>query len=123
MATRRSIQVEAFKGLKKGCVSRIPKFAMISLTTALAAGCRAVDEQAAFCNDLLAGFQITLDLDEIAIGKPGLDLAQLDSLVFMGDPDPHLIALIDQGLPRYADRRMIAGGIDRDIGKHLRLQA
>src|SRR5712671_828273 len=119
MATRRSIQVEAFKGLKKGRVSRIPKFAMIRL---LAAGCRAVDEQAAFCNDLLAGSQITLDLDEIAIGEAGLDLAQLDRLVLVRDPDPHLVALIDQRLLGNPNRRLIAGRIDRYAGEHFRLQ-
>jgi hypothetical protein len=46
---------------------------MRCVTTALAAGCRAVDEQAAPCNNLLAELQIALDLDEIAIGQTGLD--------------------------------------------------
>src|SRR6476469_356071 len=104
MSTRRSIQIGAFNELK------------------LAAGRGAVDEQAAFGNDLLSGFQIAFDLDQIPIDETGLDLAQFDRLVLVRDPDPDLIALVDQSLLRYADRRMIAGGIDRDIGKHFRLQ-
>src|SRR5665213_3593399 len=105
MATRRSIQTKAFKRIG---LSRI-------VATALAAGRRAVDEQAALCNDLLAGFQIAVDLDEIAVDETGLDLAQLDRLVVVRDPEVNLIALVDQRLFRHADRRMIAGGIDRDV--------
>src|SRR5436305_2818294 len=105
MATRRSIQIEAFNGW-----------------VALASGCRAIDEQTSLGNDLLAGLQISLDLDEIAIGQPGLDLAKFDRLVFMRDPDSDLIALVDQGLLGHAHGRMIAGGIDRDVSEHLRLQ-
>src|SRR4030088_971109 len=105
MATRRSIQIGAFNGLNK-----------------LAAGCSAVDEQAALGNNLLAGFQITLDFDKVAIGEAGLDPAEFDRLVLVRDPDPDLTTLVDQGLLRHADRRVIAGGIDRDIREHLRLQ-
>src|SRR5260221_12980366 len=97
MSTRRSIQIGAFNGLK------------------LAAGRGAVDEQAALGNNLLAGFQITLDLDEAAVGEAGLDLAEFDRFVLVRDPDPDLIALVDQGLFRHADHRMIAAGTDRGI--------
>src|SRR5439155_18468564 len=62
------------------------------------------------------------NLDEVAVGEAGLDLAQLDRLVLMRDPDPDLIALVDQGLLRHTNRRVIAGGIDRDIREHFRLQ-
>ena len=61
MATRRSIQIEAFNGW-----------------VALASGCRAIDEQTSLGNDLLAGFQISLDLDEIAmnvLALPGRTLS------------------------------------------------
>ena len=40
----------------------------------------------------------------------------------MRDPDPDLIALVDQGLLRHTNRRVIAGGVDRDIREHFRLQ-
>src|SRR5258708_19681952 len=88
----------------------------------LAAGCGAVDEQTALGNDLLAGFQITLDLDEVAVDEAGFDLAQLDRLVFMGNPDPDLIALVDQGLLWHTNRRVTARGINRAIPEHSRLQ-
>src|ERR1700692_4106395 len=96
MATRRSIQIEAFTEGRTDV--RCPKFAIRCVTTALAAGGGTVDEQAALCNNLLAGFQITFHLDEIAIGETGPDPAQFDRLVLMRYPDPDLIALIDQGL-------------------------
>ena len=51
------------------------------------------------------GFRLPIDLDEIAIGEAGLDLAQLDRLVLMRDPDPDLVAFVDQRLLRHADRR------------------
>ena len=54
------------------------------------------------------GFRLPDHLDEIAVGEPGLDLAQFDRLVLVRDPDPDLIALVDQRLLRHADRRMIA---------------
>src|SRR4051794_16106438 len=50
---------------------------------ALAAGRDLVDEQAALGNDLLAGLQVALDLDEIPIGEPGRDLTQFNRLVVM----------------------------------------
>src|SRR5437870_1355966 len=78
-ATRRSIQIGAFNGVS-------------------AAGRGAVDEQRALGDDQLAGSQIADHLDEIAIGEAGLDLTQFDRLVRMRDPDPHLIAFIDQCL-------------------------
>src|SRR6185437_2068046 len=114
MATRRSIQSRSFK--------RIRLFDGREMAaTASAAGRRAVDEQAALGHDLLAGFQIAVDLDQIAVDETGLDLAQLDRLVFMRDPEPDLIALVDQRLLRHADRWMLAGGIERDVGEHFRL--
>ena len=57
---------------------------------------------------MLAGLQIADHLDEIAIGEAGLDLAQFDRLVLMRDPDPDLVAFVDQRLLRHADRRMVA---------------
>src|ERR1700704_3730697 len=121
MATRRSIQIGAFNGLKEGPMSPVRSSPELWSSTVLGAGRRAIDEQAALCNNLLAGFQITFDLDEVAIGEAGLDLAQFDRLVLMRDPDPNLIALVDQCLLWRANRRMVAGGIDRDIGEHFRL--
>ena len=40
----------------------------------------------------------------------------------MGDPDPDLVGFVDQGLLRHGGRGVIALGIDRDGGEHLRLQ-
>src|ERR1700754_4704632 len=107
MATRRSIQIGAFNGLKEGRASE----SRIRVTfgvlprprdgakgnfplTALAARCGAVDEQAAFCDDPFAGLQIAVDLHEIAVGETGLDLTKFDRLVVMRDPDVDLIALV-----------------------------
>src|SRR6202171_2465812 len=123
MATRRSISDRSFQWAEGRTDVRCPKFAIRCVTTALAAGGGAVDEQAALCNNLLAGFQITFHLDEIAVDETGLDPAEFDRLVRMRYPDPDLVALIDQGLLRHGDRRVIAVGIDRDVGEHLRLQA
>ena len=60
-----------------------------------------------------------MHLDEIAIGEARLDLADFDRLVLMRDPDPDLIAFINQSLLRHADRMMIAGGIDCDVREHF----
>src|SRR3954470_4324051 len=87
-----------------------------------AAGRRAVDEQAAFGDHLLAGLQIAGDLDEIAIDETDLDLAQLDRLVLACHPEADLVGFVDQGLLRYRRRGAIAGRIDRDVREHLRLQ-
>src|SRR3954452_16506562 len=81
-ATRRSIQV----------------FAVSQGTGRSATGRGAVDEQAAFGDDLLAGLQIAGDLDEVAIDETDLDLAQLDRLVVARDPDTDPVAFIDQRL-------------------------
>src|SRR5882672_6914715 len=102
-ATRRSIQIEAFN-------------------EGSAAGCGAVDEQRALGDDPLAGLQIADYLDEVAIAEAGLDLTQLDRLVRMRNPDPDLVAFIDQRLLRHPDRRMVARRIDGDVGEHFRLQ-
>src|SRR5947209_9099919 len=70
--------------------------------------CRAVDEQAAPRDDLLARLQVARHLHQIAVAEAGFDLAKFDRLVFVRDPQPHLIALIDQRLLRHRNRGMIA---------------
>src|SRR6185437_15684551 len=86
------------------------------------AGSRTVDEQAALDDHLLARLQIAADPDKVAVGQAGLDFAKLERLVVIGDPQPHVLALIDQRLLFHADRFMVAAGIDRDAGEHLRLE-
>src|SRR6478752_10089143 len=96
-ATRRSIQV----------------FAVSQGARRSATGRRAVDEQAAFGDDLLAGLQVAGDLDEVAVDEADLDLAQLDRLVVARDPDANSVALVDQRLLRHRRRSAVAGRIDR----------
>src|ERR1700722_2234868 len=67
------------------------------------AGGRAVDEQAAPYDDLLARLQIAADLDIVAIDQTGLDFAKLERFVVIGDPQPHAIGLVDQRLLLHAD--------------------
>ena len=87
-----------------------------------AAGRRAVDEQAAFGHDLLAGLQVAGDLDQVAVDETDLDLAQLDRLVLARDPEANLVRLKDQRLLRNRRRGAAAGRIDRDVREHLRLE-
>src|SRR6186713_783440 len=103
-ATRRSIQVFSFLGRRS------------------AAGRGAVDEQAALGDDLLAGLQVAGDLDEVTVDEAYLDLAQLDRLVLARDPDADLVGFVDQRLLRHRRCCPVAGGIDRDIGEHLRFE-
>src|SRR5436305_8171929 len=98
-ATRRSIQVFNFLGRRS------------------AAGRRSVDEQAAFGDDLLAGFQVAGDLDEVAVDEADLDLAQFDRLVLACDPEADLVGFVDQGLFRHRRRSAVARRIDRDVGE------
>src|SRR5512147_618231 len=86
------------------------------------AGRRPVDEQTALGDDLLAGLQVGTDLDIVAIGETGLDIAKLQRLVVIGHPKPDTLALVDQRLLLHAHRLVVAAGIDGDAGKHLRLE-
>jgi hypothetical protein len=47
----------------------------------------------ALCNDLLAGLQIAMHLDEVVIGETGFDLAKIDRLVLVRDPEPDLVVV------------------------------
>ena len=42
----------------------------------------------ALCNDLLAGLQIAMHLDEVVIGETGFDLANINRLAIVRDPEP-----------------------------------
>src|SRR5579863_7199476 len=103
MATRRSISDRGFQYAEGRTDVPNAEAGLRRAIIALGARRRAVDEQAASCDDLLAGLQIAVDLHQIAIGKAGLDLAQFDRLVLVRNPDPDLIALIDQRLLGDAD--------------------
>src|SRR5216683_6359372 len=87
-----------------------------------APGGGAVDEQAAPGDDAFAGRDPLQDLDHASFGQSGLELAQLDRLVLVPDPDAHRAALVDQRFARHRD----AGGFvlreDADIGIHLGLE-
>jgi len=48
----------------------------------------------AFCNDLLAGLQIAMHLDEVVIGETGFDLAKINRLVILRDPEPDLVVVV-----------------------------
>src|ERR1700760_2990776 len=67
---------------------------LISQTVALGPGRRPVDEQTALGDDLLPAVEVLAHLDGVAVGQTGLDLAKLNRLVVMGNPEPDLLALI-----------------------------
>src|SRR5882757_934130 len=85
-ATRRSIETGSFKNWKAGSAS----------------GRRAIDEETASRDDLIAGLKVALHFDKVAVGETSSDLTQFDGLVAVRDPDAHLIAFIDQGLLGHA---------------------
>src|SRR5215813_12827263 len=82
----------------------------------LGARSRPIYEQAAPGYDFLSGLQIGAHFDKVTVGQTGPDLAELERPVIVGDPQPHALALIDQGLFGHADRRMVCARKDSHIG-------
>src|SRR4051812_2672893 len=92
------------------------------MSTRLGAGRRPVDEKTALGNDLLPGLQVAANLDQIAVGQTGLDIAKLNRLVVTCDPEPNTVALVDQRSFRHPEGWVVLAGIDRHTGEHLRLE-
>ena len=63
-----------------------------------ASGGGAIDEQATFAHDVFTVVQTFDDLDDLPVGKAGLDVTTLDGFVLACDPDMRSFAIVDNHL-------------------------